>query len=106
MSESERDNGLPGPRQAPRAADFDTMYVAGRPPWDIGRPQSAFRELAERGGLVGRVLDVGCGTGEHALLAAATGLDATGVDASSTAVSLAARKADERSLSVRFITWN
>jgi hypothetical protein len=43
MSEGERSNGLPGPRRARRADDFDAMYVAGRSPWAIGRPQSAFR---------------------------------------------------------------
>jgi cyclopropane fatty-acyl-phospholipid synthase-like methyltransferase len=106
MSEGERSNGLPGPRQAPGAQEFDAMYVAGRPPWDIGRPQSAFRELADRGRLVGRVLDVGCGTGEHALMAAAIGLEATGVDAASTAVTTARRKATERGLSARFMIWN
>jgi SAM-dependent methyltransferase len=106
MSEGERSNGLPGPRQPRPVQDFDAMYVDGRPPWDIGRPQSAFRELADRGRLVGRVLDVGCGTGEHALMAAAMGLDATGVDAASTAVTIARRKANERDLSARFMTWN
>jgi SAM-dependent methyltransferase len=106
MSEGERSSALPGSRQARDGHDFDAMYVAGRPPWDIGRPQPAFRELGERGRLVGRVLDVGCGTGEHALMAAAIGLDATGVDAASTAVTIARRKADERELRARFITWN
>jgi cyclopropane fatty-acyl-phospholipid synthase-like methyltransferase len=104
MSESEHSNGLPGPVRT--AENFDAMYVAGRPPWDIGRPQSAFRELADGGRLVGRVLDVGCGTGEHALMAAALGLDATGVDEASTAVATARRKANERGLSARFMTWN
>ena len=106
MSESDRDNGSSGPRQARRAGDFDAMYATGRPPWDIGRPQAAFRELADRGGLVGRVLDVGCGTGEHALMAAAIGLDATGVDAAAAALEIAGRKAIERGLVARFITWN
>ena len=106
MSEGERSSGLPGPRQARDAHDFDATYVAGRPPWDIGRPQSAFRELADHGRLVGRVLDVGCGTGEHALMAAAIGLDATGVDTASTAVTIARRKANERDLRARFLTWN
>jgi cyclopropane fatty-acyl-phospholipid synthase-like methyltransferase len=106
MSESSRDEGFPGPRQARRAGDFDAMYVTGRPPWDIGRPQAAFRELADRGGLVGRVLDVGCGTGEHALMAAAMGLDATGVDTAGTAVTIARRKAHERGLAARFLTWD
>ena len=106
MSEGDRSNSSPGPRQARRADEFDAMYVAGRPPWDIGRPQSAFRELADRGRLVGRVLDVGCGTGEHALMAAAIGLDATGVDAAGTAVTIARRKANERDLGARFMTWD
>lgn len=106
MSEGGRSNGLPGPRQSRQVHEFDAMYVAGRPPWDIGRPQSAFRELADRGRLVGRVLDVGCGTGEHALMAAAIGLDATGVDSASTAVTMARRKANERDLSARFMIWN
>lgn len=106
MSEGDRSNGVPGPRQERRSHDFDAMYVAGRPPWDIGRPQSALRDLADRGRLVGRVLDVGCGTGEHALMAAAIGLDATGVDAANTAVTIARRKANERDLSARFMTWN
>ncbi|HET8560203.1 MAG TPA: class I SAM-dependent methyltransferase [Marmoricola sp.] len=103
MTEDQRPEGLTGSRPP---HDFEGMYVAGRPPWDIGRPQSVFRELAERGGLVGRVLDIGCGTGEHALMAAAAGLEATGVDASSTALTLATRKAGERDLSVRFLTWD
>jgi 2-polyprenyl-3-methyl-5-hydroxy-6-metoxy-1,4-benzoquinol methylase len=62
-----------------RPEDFDALY-AGTPPWDIGRPQPAFLALAEAGALKGRVLDVGCGTGEHALMAAELGLEATGVD--------------------------
>lgn len=39
-------------------------------------------------------------------MAAAIGLDATGVDAASTAVTIARRKANERDLSARFMTWN
>jgi len=106
MAEMERPDGLPGPRRARGVEDFDALYAAGTPAWDIGRPQSAFRELADRGRLVGRVLDVGCGTGEHALMAAATGLDATGLDAAGTAIAIAKRKADERALTVQFMTWD
>lgn len=106
MSESESSGGSPRPGQVRRAHDFDAMYATGPPPWDTGRPQPAFRELADEGRLAGRVLDVGCGTGEHALMAAALGLDATGVDESTTAVTIARRKASERDLSVRFMAWN
>jgi len=106
MSQSEHPNGVPEARPVRSSEDFDAMYVAGRPPWDIGRPQPAFRELADRGGLAGRVLDVGCGTGEHALMAAALGLKATGVDAAGTAIEIARTKAKERGVRARFMTWN
>jgi cyclopropane fatty-acyl-phospholipid synthase-like methyltransferase len=46
---------------------------------------------------------VGCGTGEHALLAASLGLDAIGVDLAARAVDLARAKATERGLEPRFV---
>jgi len=83
--------------------DWDSSYGAGqRPPWDIGRPQPAFVQLAEGGAFTGRVLDAGCGTGEHALLAAASGADVTGVDVSASAIGQAKEKAATRGLNVRF----
>ncbi|MFN8639883.1 MAG: class I SAM-dependent methyltransferase [Dehalococcoidia bacterium] len=82
--------------------DFEAAY-RGTPPWDIGRPQAAIVALADAGRLVGEVLDVGCGTGEHALLAAARGLPATGVDAASVAIGRAREKARERRLDARFV---
>jgi SAM-dependent methyltransferase/GNAT superfamily N-acetyltransferase len=84
---------------------WDAVY-AGRPPWDIGRPQSAFRALAEAGELRGRVLDVGCGTGEHTLLAAGLGLDATGIDIAASALAIAREKAADRALRARFLAWD
>jgi len=88
-----------------RPEDFDALY-AGTPPWEIGRPQPAFLELAQAGALRGRVLDVGCGTGEHALLAAGLGLDATGIDAAPLAIAIAEGKAQDRGLRARFLVWN
>jgi cyclopropane fatty-acyl-phospholipid synthase-like methyltransferase len=85
---------------------FNAIYDAGVPPWDIGRPQPAFLELADQGALGGRVLDVGCGTGEHALMAAAHGLQATGIDAVANAITIAQRKARDRGLDARFLVWN
>jgi len=73
------------------------------PPWDIGRPQPAFAALADQGAVRGRVLDAGCGTGEHTLLAAALGLDATGVDLAPRALDAARGKAGERGLAARFL---
>jgi SAM-dependent methyltransferase len=106
MSDIERPDGLPGPRSARRTEDFDALYSAGTPAWDISRPQPAFVELADQGRLVGRVLDVGCGTGEHALMAAALGLEVTGVDAAPTALAAAADKARNRGLTAQFLEWN
>ncbi|MCX4091683.1 class I SAM-dependent methyltransferase [Nocardia sp. alder85J] len=83
----------------------DTRY-ATTPPWDIDRPQPVFLALAESGALTGRVLDAGCGTGEHALLAARLGLDATGVDLSAEALAGAAAKARERGLTARFLEYD
>jgi SAM-dependent methyltransferase len=82
--------------------DFDAIYAEGTPAWDIGRPQPAFDHLAKSGDLAGRVLDVGCGTGEHALMAASLGYEAVGVDMSVRAIELANTKAAERGLTVRF----
>src|SRR5260370_16966353 len=85
------------------APSWDAAYMASTPaPWDIGRPQPAFLRLAEQGLLAGRVLDSGCGTGEHTLLAAAHGADATGVDGSGLAIGRARQKAAERGLVARF----
>jgi cyclopropane fatty-acyl-phospholipid synthase-like methyltransferase len=83
--------------------DWDTVYVADAPPpWDIGRPQPAFLRLAESGVLSGHLLDAGCGTGEHTLMAAAHGADAVGVDVSPAAIARARAKAAERGLSAHF----
>lgn len=100
-----RHHELRGALRPRRAEEFDAMYT-GTPPWDIGRPQPAFAALAEAGAIRGRVLDAGCGTGEHALMAARLGLDATGVDTAPRAIELARRKAAERGLSARFLLAN
>jgi SAM-dependent methyltransferase len=84
---------------------FNTQYT-GTPPWDTGRPQPALLQLAESGAVRGRVLDVGCGTGEHALMAAGLGLPTVGVDPASAAIAIAQRKARERELPARFLVWN
>jgi SAM-dependent methyltransferase len=105
MSEDDSRPG-PGPAYPPRAPeDFAPLYE-GAPPWDINEPQPAFRALAEANELTGSVLDVGCGTGEHALLAAGRGLPATGVDLAPLALERARAKAAERGLPVRFLEHN
>ncbi len=87
---------------APRR-DFELAYREGTPPWDIGRPQAEVVRLAEEGGFVGDVLDVGCGTGENALYLAALGLRVVGIDASPSAVERARAKAAARGLALPFL---
>jgi SAM-dependent methyltransferase len=84
-------------------AQWNDRYTSGVPHWDPGRPQPAFLDLVTTGAVRGRVLDAGCGSGEHVLLCAAHGLDATGIDLAPAAIRLAERKAAERGLTARFL---
>jgi SAM-dependent methyltransferase len=78
---------------------WDASYAGSvPPPWDVGHPQPAFVRLAEQGMLTGRLLDAGCGTGEHTLLAASSGADALGVDVSPLAIERARGKAAARGI--------
>ncbi len=81
---------------------FDDAY-RGAPPWDIGRPQREFVSLAENGEVRGKVLDVGCGTGENAIFFAKRGMEVWGVDAAPLAIEKAERKAILRGAKVTFL---
>ena len=81
---------------------WDASYLDGAAPWDIGHPQPAVVRLASQGGFTGAVLDVGCGTGEHALLIASQGLSVLGVDVAETALAIARTKARDRGVDVEF----
>jgi SAM-dependent methyltransferase len=84
-----------------RPVTFVEAYK-GAPAWEIGRPQPFVQELMARGELAGRVLDLGCGTGENALLLAASGRTVVGIDIVPEAVARAAQKAVERGVPVDF----
>ncbi len=81
---------------------FNSAYK-GIPPWDIGRPQKEFIRLAEDGEINGRVLDVGCGTGENALYLAHLGFEVWGIDAAPSAIKKAREKAKECGITVNFL---
>jgi SAM-dependent methyltransferase len=82
---------------------FETAYESGTPPWDIGRPQPVFVQLAATGEIAGDVLDAGCGTGENALYMAGLGHAVVGVDSAPTAVERARAKAAERGVAATFL---
>jgi len=59
--------------------------------------------IASEGGIRGRVLDVGCGTGESVVFFASLGLQASGMNIAPRAIEKARRKASQRGLSAKFI---
>jgi len=94
---------VPRPRQTWADLHGGAYREGSTPPWDIGHPQPVFLALGRSGELKGRVLDIGCGTGEHALMAAGLGLRATGIDVSARAIALAEEKAKARKLAASFV---
>ena len=82
---------------------WDEKYSrAEPPPWEIDAPQPVVVELATSGQLRGRVLDVGCGTGENAIVVAQHGGRVLGVDLSPRAIEQASAKALAKGVAVRF----
>jgi SAM-dependent methyltransferase len=84
----------------PGRKTFETAY-AGQAPWDIGKPQQAFIDVADR--ITGSILDAGCGTGDAALFLAGRGHQVTGIDFLEEPIRRAKRKAAERGLSATFL---
>lgn len=84
----------------PNRETFESMYT-GKAPWDIGRPQKAFIEIADQ--VQGSVLDAGCGTGENALFVAGRGHTVVGIDFLEFPIREAQRKARERGVPAEFI---
>jgi hypothetical protein len=61
----------------PDKSTFESLY-AGQAPWDIGKPQKPFVDMADQ--ITGIVLDAGCGTGDNAQYFASRGQKVTGLD--------------------------
>ena len=91
------DANQPGP-----VSFWDMAYQNDSAPWDIGRPQPVWNQLADAGEINPPILDSGCGTGEHALLLAERGLEVLGIDITPAAIHSAKTKAANRGLSARF----
>jgi cyclopropane fatty-acyl-phospholipid synthase-like methyltransferase len=84
----------------PDRSTFEAMY-AGQAPWDIGKPQKPFTDVADR--ITGSVLDAGCGTGDTALFLAGRGCQVTGIDFLDVPIQRAKRKAAERGVQATFL---
>lgn len=84
---------------------FNEAY-RGVPPWDIGRPQGEFVRLAEEGKVKGDVIDIGCGTGENAIMFASMGHKVLGVDSSPLAIEKAKAKGKQRKSPAEFVVAN
>jgi SAM-dependent methyltransferase len=80
-------------------ATFEDLY-AGEPPWDIGKPQKPFVDIADQ--VKGSVLDAGCGTGDTALFLAGRGNQVTGIDFVGEPIRRAKQKAAENQSSAAF----
>jgi len=73
------------------------------PPWEVGHPQSAFVDLFSSNELVlGKVLDLGCGTGENAIFLAQNGFSVVGIDLVPSAIEKAKQKAKGLGLEIDF----
>jgi 2-polyprenyl-3-methyl-5-hydroxy-6-metoxy-1,4-benzoquinol methylase len=84
----------------PSRETFESIH-AGKAPWDIGRPQRSFIQIAER--VTAAVLDAGCGTGENALYFAGRDHHVLGIDFLESPIEVARRKAEERGLDAEFL---
>ncbi|MGB8995933.1 MAG: class I SAM-dependent methyltransferase [Pseudonocardiaceae bacterium] len=83
-------------------ATFDEAYASGTAPWVIGEPQPAIIVLERSGWIRGRVLDAGCGTGEHTIHLTRLGYDVRGIDSSEHAIEQARVNAAEHGVAARF----
>jgi cyclopropane fatty-acyl-phospholipid synthase-like methyltransferase len=84
----------------PTRETFANMY-AGKAPWDIGKPQPAFVDVADK--VRGSVLDAGCGTGENALYFARRGCSVVGIDFLEFPIQEARHKAAARKIQAEFL---
>ncbi len=100
-------DGQSDPDDAEPAAWWNEVYAGETAPaWDTGKPQPALVDAVQRTGLRGSVLDVGCGTGTHALWASERGHTAVGVDFSETGIQRARARAGRRELDATFRVAN
>jgi ubiquinone/menaquinone biosynthesis C-methylase UbiE len=83
--------------------DWWESAYEGSPPWDIGTPQPEIIKLVENDEIPkGRVLDIGCGTGDNSIFLAKNGFSATCMDIAHLAINKGKTKATEQKTKVDF----
>ena len=73
---------------------WNAVYDEDTAPWVIGEPQPAIVALERAGEISGRILEPGCGAGEHTILLTRLGYDVLGVDFAPSAIEYARANAD------------
>jgi SAM-dependent methyltransferase len=86
----------------PARERFNDAYETGTPPWVIGEPQPAIAALERTGRIRGKVLDAGCGLGEHTILLTALDYDVLGIDYAPNAIEQARANAAAKGIDARF----
>lgn len=86
----------------PASERFNAFYESGTPPWVIGEPQPAIVALERTRRIRGRVLDAGCGLGEHTILLTRLGYDVLGIDYAPNAIAQASANAAAKGVDARF----
>lgn len=81
---------------------FNEAYQTRTAPWVIGEPQPAVLALEQTGVLSGRLLDAGCGLGEHTILLTRLGYHVLGIDYAPNAVEQARANAAAKGVDARF----
>jgi SAM-dependent methyltransferase len=87
--------------------ELDRLYRTrnlGDIPWDREAPPHALVELVEKNIVKPcKTIDLGCGTGNHALYLAGRGFDVTGIDFAPSAIEKAEEKARAAGIRCRFL---
>jgi SAM-dependent methyltransferase len=87
---------MPGP-------DWNERYKTGNLPWDTNEPDDHLVKLiGMRTILPGKALEVGCGTGTNSIWLARQGFSVLGIDIAQTAIDLANKNNNDKSLSCEF----
>ncbi|CAK8713362.1 Thiopurine S-methyltransferase (TPMT) [Candidatus Electrothrix laxa] len=87
--------------------DWDKRYEESDLPWDSGKPDIALTNLVAQWPVcTGKVLDIGCGTGTNAIWLAQQGFEVTGLDISTSAISMAKKKCAEHRVQCKLLADN